>query len=450
MFVLRQDVSKHMKRLRVHIVEMCGLALLLVVQGWPQHRISDLDRGRAQDMLRVVADEVRKHYDPKLHGIDWDPKVAEAKQRIEKATSMNMALSEIAGLLNTLNDSHTFFVPPQHADRFDHGWQYQMIGEKCFVTRVRPKSDAALKGLKPGDEILALDGYRPTRENVWKMQYVYSVLRPQPGFRLGLRDPAGSQRELDVATKIHERKRVTNLTFDGMSDIWGLLRENEAHEQLMRLRYAEISDQLIAVKLPEFFSTLSEIETMIDRVRKYPALIVDVRGNPGGASETLKYLVGGMFDKEVTIDTRNGRRESKPEVAKPGRHPFLGKLAVLVDSNSASAAEIFARVVQLEKRGLVVGERTSGSVMEAKHYNEKMGTDTEIFYGVSVTEWAVTMSDGKGLEHVGVIPDEIVVPTAQDLASNSDPMMARAAETLGVKLSPEEASKLFPYEWPPD
>ena len=69
-----------------------------------------------------------------------------------------------------------------------------------------------------------------------------------------------------------------------------------------------------------------------------------------------------MFDSEVTIATRDGRRESKPEVAKPDRHPFLGKLAVLVDSNSASAAEIFARVVQLEKRWLVVGDRTAGSL----------------------------------------------------------------------------------------
>ena len=189
---------------------------------------------------------------------------------------------------------------------------------------------------------------------------------------------------------------------------------------------------------------------MIDKVRKYPALIVDLRGNPGGSVETLKNLVGGLIDKEVKIGDRVGRKESKPEVAKAGRHPFSGKLVVLVDARSASAAELFARVIQLEKRGVVVGDRTSGKVMEAEHYNEKIGVDTVIFYGASVTEWDLVMTDGKSLENNGVTPDEIVLPSAADLAAGRDPVMARAAELLGVKVSPEEGGKFFPYEWPPE
>ncbi|PYV47342.1 MAG: hypothetical protein DMG94_06500, partial [Acidobacteria bacterium] len=119
-------------------------------------------------------------------------------------------------------------------------------------------------------------------------------------------------------------------------------------------------------------------------------------------------------------------------------------------ARSASAAELFARIVQLEKRGTVIGDRTSGAVMEAKHYDEQMGTDTVIFYGASITEWDLIMADGKSLEHNGVMPDELVLPDARHLGSGRDPVLARAAEIVGVKVSSDEAGKAFPYEWPPE
>ncbi len=436
------------RRRSILTVLSLAFSLLLAARGWSQQPISNLDRDRAQGMLEVLANEVRKHYyDPKLHGLDWDAKVAEAKAKIAKAPSMNMALSHIAAALDTLNDSHTFFLPPGHNNRYDYGWQYQMIGEHCFVTRVRPKSDAEAKGVKPGDEVLTLNGYTPTRDNLWKMQYVFSVLRPQPALRLGLRDPAGNQRQVDVAVKIREGMPVKDLT-GGSEDIWNLLRQREDTNHLLRARSVEFGDQLMVLKVPEFDFSASEIDNMIGKARKYPALIVDLRGNPGGSVETLKYLVSGMFDKDVKIADRVGRKETKPEVAKASHHEFSGKLAVLVDSKSASAAELFARVVQIEKRGIIVGDHTSGSVMEARHYNEQMGVDIVIFYGASITEWDLIMADGKSLEHSGVTPDEVALPTAQDLASGRDPVMAHAAELLGVKVSPEEAGKLFPYEWP--
>jgi len=415
-----------------------------------QQQMSSLERGRAVDILQTIASDVRKHYyDPKFHGVDFDAQVAHAKQQIQKETSFNMAMSHIAAALDTLNDSHTFFLPPQHAFHHDYGFQYQMFGNQCFVTRVRPKSNAESKGIKPGDEIVTLNGYNVNRDDYWKIQYVFSILRPQPGLRLVLRDPSGAERQVDVDAKIRETKRLSDLTGEGgAGDIWDLIRQSETEEHLNRARYFEVGDQLMVLKVPEFFFSGSEVETMISKARKYPNLIIDLRSNPGGSVETLKYLVGGMFDKEVKIADRVGRKDTKPEVAKSLHTPYSGKLVVLVDSKSGSAAELFARIMQLEKRGTVLGDRTSGSVMEAKRYEEKLGADTVIFYGASITEWDLIISDGKSLEHVGVTPDQALVPNAKSLAAGMDPVLAYAADSLGVKLSPEDAGKAFPYEWP--
>jgi C-terminal processing protease CtpA/Prc len=160
-------------------------------------------------------------------------------------------------------------------------------------------------------------------------------------------------------------------------------------------------------------------------------------------------MVGGFFDHDVKIADRVQRKESKPQIAKPIHHVFDGKLIVLVDSESASASELFARVMQIEKRGVVLGDHSSGSVMEATHYQYQLGTDTVVFYGASITDVDLIMTDGTSLEHVGVEPDKLLIPSAGAIAAGRDPVLAYAAGQLGVKIDPVDAGKLFPYEWAP-
>jgi C-terminal processing protease CtpA/Prc len=58
------------------------------------------------------------------------------------------------------------------------------------------------------------------------------------------------------------------------------------------------------------------------------------------------------------------------------------------------------------------------------------------------------MSDGKSLENTGVVPDEVMIPTAADLAAGKDPVLAHAIDLGGAKLDATASGKLFPYEWP--
>ena len=60
------------------------------------------------------------------------------------------------------------------------------------------------------------------------------------------------------------------------------------------------------------------------------------------------------------------------------------------------------------------------------------------------------MSDGKSLEHIGVTPDELVLPTGNDIANQRDPVLAKAIEMLGGKISAEEAGNFFVYKWKGD
>jgi carboxyl-terminal processing protease len=405
-------------------------------------------REQVQQMLRDIASDVKEYYyDPKLRGVDWDAKVREAKEKIESSDAMNRALTRVAAALDSLNDSHTFFLPPPRPYSHDYGFRMQMIGDRCYVIRVRPGSDADVKGLKPGDEIVGVNGYKPTRDDFWRMEYIFNTLRPQPALQVAVRLPNASEHEFNVTAKFIQRQMVQNLAGQAIND---LNREEEDQRHSVRVRYAEKGKELLIVQIPVFALSVPEVDSVVGKMRKYDSVILDLRGNPGGSVETLQYLLGAVFEKEVKIADRVTRNATTTIKGKP-RHPaFTGKLTVLVDSESASASELFARVIQLEKRGSVAGDHTSRSVMESKRYVHHVGSSTMLYYGASVTEADLKMSDGNSLERIGVTPDSIVLPSSSDLATGRDPVISEAAEALGVKISPEESGTLFPFEWPKD
>ncbi len=391
----------------------------------------------------MAADVQKNYYDPKLHGLNWDAKVSEAKENIEKAESLNGAISEIAALLDNLNDSHTFFFPPPRTYVHDYGFTTQVVGDRCYVIRVRPGSDAEKKGLKPGAEILAINGHRTSRAVSWKMHYLYDVLQPQQGLQLQVKDDSGQQ-QIEVLTKFRVATDVKYETHQGVNQ---LVRDIENQRQLMRARLIEKGDEFIAVKLPEFAYSAVEVDSIVSKMRKHKAAVLDLRGNPGGAESTLIRLLGSMFENDLKICDRVGR-DSEKTVMAPGRHKdaFTGRLIVLVDSESASASELFARVIQLQHRGFVIGDRTAGSVMESLRYPHEFYLNSASYYGTSITHANLIMTDGNSLEHVGVDPDINILPTSSDIANQRDPVLAKAASILGVKLTPEEAGTMFPYE----
>lgn len=422
-----------------------------LVSSFAQSPPSGFERDRGRTMLNVIKNDLKKnYYDPSFRGIDVDVRFKEAEEKIKGATSQGQIFGIIAQALVDFDDSHTYFVPPGRSFTTEYGWQMQMIGEKCYIVAVKPGSDAEAKGLKEGDEVYSIDGFGPVRQNIWKLQYTYQALRPRAGVRLVVIKPNGKEEQLDVMAKVTQHKRVLDLTGGGSgTDIFDLIRRQENQERLDRHRFYDIEEDLLIWKMPAFdIVEESKVDEMVGKAKKRKALILDLRGNGGGYEITLLRMISNVFDRDIKLGEVKRRKETKVLEAKTrGENVFPGKLIVLIDSKSGSAAELFARTVQLEKRGVVIGDVSAGAVMRAKHYDHELGLDTVIFYGASITDADIIMNDGKSLERVGVIPDELKLPTAADLAAKLDPVLAYAASLAGVKMSPEKAGTLFPIEW---
>lgn len=425
---------------------LCSTVASVVAQPAP----SAFDRDRARNMLNVIKNDIKKnYYDPTFRGMDLDARFKEAEEKINKATSQGQLFGIIAQAVLDLDDSHTYFIPPGKPFTVEYGWQMQMIGEKCYIIAVKPGSDAEAKGLKEGDEVYSIDGFGPVRQNLWKILYTYHALRPKAGVRLVVIKPNGQEQQLDVLAKVTQGKQILDLTGRGGGvDIFDLIRKQENEDRLNRHIYYEIGDDALLWKMPAFDLDDAKVDDMASKAKKRKAVILDLRGNGGGYETTLLRMISNFFDRDIKLGDIKRRKETKAITAKTrGASAFTGKLIVLIDSRSGSAAELFARVVQLEKRGTVIGDVSAGAVMRSKSYDHESGIDVVAFYGASITDADIIMGDGKSLEHVGVIPDELKLPKPSDLAAKRDPVLAYAASLAGIILTSEKAGSMFPIEW---
>ena len=441
-------MQRQIPRLLSSIMALAALAV--VAPRAAAQAVSGHDREAARMMLHNVRDELKKHYyDPTFKGVDIEGRFKAAEEKLNAATSNGQMFGIIAQAMLSLNDSHTFFIPPQRAARIDYGWRTQMIGDKCYIVGVKPGTDAEAQGLRPGDILHVVDGYSPTRENFWQLNYLYNVLQPRPALSVVVQSPGEQPRKVDFKASVRQGKKVLDFSSDSMGDYFDLLREGEEENHVYAHRFHEFGKELMVWKMPAFDLEKEEVDKYLDRAHDYKALVLDLRDNSGGYEDTVLRVLGNLFDRDVQVGEIKRRKETKPLVAKQrgGGKAFKGELIVLVNSGSASASELLARVVQLEKRGTVIGDRTAGAVMRSKGHSLQLGVKSFTLYGASITDADVIMTDGRSLEHAGVAPDKLLLPAGADLRVNSDPVLAYAASLAGVKLEPERAGALFPPRW---
>ncbi|MBI1722892.1 MAG: PDZ domain-containing protein, partial [Gemmatimonadetes bacterium] len=168
-----------------------------------QRRPEQQDYDRAHRMLVQIVRDLHEHYyDSTFHGANLTARARAYDARIDSLTTVSQMMATLAQFVSDLNDSHTNFIPPELAGRVDYGFRPQMIGDSCYITQVREGSDAQAKGLRVGDRLLSIDGIRPTRQNFFRVAYVYYALSPRPGVHLVVEGPDGTRREFDVLARI--------------------------------------------------------------------------------------------------------------------------------------------------------------------------------------------------------------------------------------------------------
>jgi len=390
-------------------------------------------------ILSEMEDILKEHYyDPKFRGIDLKARIEAAKARVKTLEYNWQMYRVLVQVLMDFNDSHTNLILPPRTDYFQYGFSVQMIGDECYITAVKKDSDAAKQGIETGDQIMTLGRFTPTRRDLWKMMYVLYRLDPANTLDLKIRKPDGTEKTLTV-----KAKTMTEREFRAEQ------KNRREKKKFEPFKCQEINQSVIACKLFSFVVDRGDIEKMMKQAAKYPKLILDLRGNSGGYVIIEQYFVSYFFPNEIKIADLVSRKKTESRFTRPiADRQYKGEVAVLIDSDSASAAEMTARVLQLENRAKIYGDVSSGSVMTSitlpfRSVVSAFADFALIRVGMSVTISDVIMRDGSRLEDVGVVPDEILLPSGLALAKKTDPVLAYAALKFGAEISPEQAGSYY-------
>jgi len=269
-------------------------------------------------------------------------------------------------------EPHSSYLSPRSVENFEISMRLSLDGigallqresEYTSIVEVIPGGPADLDGrLQEGDRIMGVAQGDEEMVDVvgWRLDDVVQLIR--------------GERETVVRLQVLPAETGAG----GPPAIIELVRnEVKLEEQAASAEVIELPEQTIGIitvpvfyvdfegrasNTPNYRSSTRDVRRLINELTEQgiDGLVVDLRGNGGGALVEATTMTGLFIDEGPVVQVRDSRgrvnleRDTEPGMA------WDGPLAVLVDRRSASASEIFAGAIQDYGRGVIIGEPTFG------------------------------------------------------------------------------------------
>jgi carboxyl-terminal processing protease len=307
------------------------------------------------------------------------------KNYVDPVQNDALVYGALKGLMETLDPHSNFLTPEVYRDmKIDTSGKFGGVGIEVGIkddvlTVLVPMEDSPAwkAGIQPGDKIVKING-ESTRG--YTLSEAIIKMRGKNGSPVVMTLYRKGWGKFKNITLKREEIKIRSVRFEEMESGFGYVRLASFNENAAK-----------------------DVEKAIDTLEKktkLKGLIFDLRMNPGGLLDQAVDVSSLFIDEGVVVSTI-GRDPSTKEVrnAKKGMAHKDLPLVVLVNSSTASAAEIVAAALQDHHRAMILGDTTfgKGSVQTIIDLGNEMGMKLTIarYYTPS----------GKSIQESGVTPD---------------------------------------------
>ncbi len=366
--------------------------------------------GRAERNLRTFDRAWQfvneEYYDSDVSRDEWAGLKDQFRSQADTASSEASLYATLGAMMETLRDAHTRVRSPEAAGMREEGiaaglgLRGRWLEGRFVVEEVQEGAPAADAGVQPGWLLTGWDGFPMGNDGLTYVRYTVAL---GDTVRLRFEDAADSVHVIELYGRLYVDEDP--------------MEEHMLPGNVLYLRFDRFSEEAS--------------RWMVDRMRAHPdaaAAIFDLRFNRGGRMSALKRSLAAIYRQPSAFgeERLRGGRSRTLETRGSGRKAFAGRVAVLVDARSQSAAEVFASAVQETGRGFVVGRRTAGNVLISRSEGLPGGGELQVSMRDFVTP------SGRRLEGEGVQPDVEVPLRLQDLRFRRDRDLETALRLLGA------------------